>query len=108
MGSDDFRDNEKSVIIDSDDTLTIRLRTAAGETTVLKESLPVLAGEIVDSTKMNAAALDEFVKEQIAAGQGRRRPLLRPSQGDDDEGLRPHPLRQGHRGLLPRGLRRVR
>ena len=66
MGSDDFRDNEKSVIIDSDDTLTIRLRTAAGETTVLKESLPVLAGEIVDSTKMNAAALDEFVKEQIA------------------------------------------
>ena len=66
MGSDDFRDNEKSIIIDSDDTLTIRLRTAAGETTVLKESLPVLAGEIVDSTKMNAAALDEFVKEQIA------------------------------------------
>ena len=66
MGSDDFRDNEKSVIIDSDDTLTIRLRTAAGETTVLKESLPVLAGEIVDSTKMNATALDEFVKEQIA------------------------------------------
>jgi isocitrate dehydrogenase len=66
MGSDDFRDNEKSVIIDSDDTLTIRLRTAAGETTVLKESLPVLAGEIVDSTKMDAAALDEFVKEQIA------------------------------------------
>src|SRR5699024_2572426 len=66
MGSDDFRDNEKSVIIDSDDTLTIRLRTADGATTVLKESLPVLAGEIVDSTKMNAAALDDFVKEQIA------------------------------------------
>ncbi|UVI37566.1 NADP-dependent isocitrate dehydrogenase [Brevibacterium spongiae] len=66
MASGDFRDNEKSVIIDADDTLTIRLRTAAGETQVLKESLPVLAGEIVDSTKMNAAALDEFVKEQIA------------------------------------------
>ena len=69
MGSDDFRDNEKSVIIEADDTLSIRLRTAAGETTVLKESLPVLAGEIVDSTKMNAAALDEFVKDQIAAAK---------------------------------------
>ncbi|WP_210605254.1 NADP-dependent isocitrate dehydrogenase [Brevibacterium oceani] len=66
MGSDDFRDNEKSVIIDGDDTLSIRLRTAAGETVVLKESLPVLDGEIIDSTKMNVAALDEFVKEQIA------------------------------------------
>src|SRR5699024_5507113 len=66
MGSADFRDNEKSVIIDSDDTLTIRLRTAAGEACVLEESLPALAGEIVDSTKMTAAALDEFVKEQIA------------------------------------------
>ncbi|WP_209373601.1 NADP-dependent isocitrate dehydrogenase [Brevibacterium renqingii] len=66
MGSDDFRDNEKSVVLESDDTLTIRLRTAAGETTVLKESLPVLAGEIVDATKMNAAALDAFVKDQIA------------------------------------------
>ncbi|WP_166971258.1 NADP-dependent isocitrate dehydrogenase [Brevibacterium atlanticum] len=65
MGSDDFRDNEQSVIIDGDDTLSIRLRTAAGETVVLKESLPVLDGEIIDSTKMNVAALDEFVKEQI-------------------------------------------
>ena len=66
MGSGDFRDNEKSVIIEADDTLSIRLRTAAGETTVLKESLPVLAGEIVDSTKMNAAALDEFVKDDLS------------------------------------------
>jgi isocitrate dehydrogenase len=36
---------------------------------MLKESLPVLDGEIVDSTKMNVAALDEFVKEQIAAAK---------------------------------------
>jgi isocitrate dehydrogenase len=65
MDSQDFRDNEKSVIIDADDTLTIRLRTESGETQVLKESLPVLAGEIIDATKMDVAALDEFVKEQI-------------------------------------------
>lgn len=66
MSAGDFRDNEKSVILEADDDLTIRLRTEAGETIVLKESLPVLAGEIVDSTKMDAAALDEFVKDQIA------------------------------------------
>src|SRR5699024_7829566 len=65
-GCDDCRDNENSVSSRSDDTLTIRLRTAVGETTVRKQSLPVLDGEIVDSTKMNATALDEFVKEQIA------------------------------------------
>ncbi|WP_413335466.1 NADP-dependent isocitrate dehydrogenase [Brevibacterium sp. GP-SGM9] len=65
MAAGDFRDNEKSVILEADDTLQIRLRTAAGETTVLKESLPVLAGEIVDATKMDAAALGEFVTAQI-------------------------------------------
>ncbi|WP_309131692.1 NADP-dependent isocitrate dehydrogenase [Brevibacterium sp.] len=65
MGEHDFRSNEKSVIIPAEDTLTIRLRTEGGETTVLKESLPVLAGEIVDATKMDAAALDEFLKAQI-------------------------------------------
>lgn len=66
MSAGDFRDNEQSVILEADDDLTIRLRTVAGETIVLKESLPVLADEIVDSTKMDAAALDEFVKDQIA------------------------------------------
>ncbi|MGO2036266.1 MAG: NADP-dependent isocitrate dehydrogenase, partial [Brevibacterium sp.] len=65
MAAGDFRDNEKSVILEADDTLQIRLRTAAGEMTVLKESLPVLAGEIVDATKMDAAALGEFVTAQI-------------------------------------------
>ncbi|RBP66270.1 isocitrate dehydrogenase [Brevibacterium sanguinis] len=66
MGENDFRTNEQSVIIPADDTLTIRLRTESGETRVLKDSLPVLAGEIVDATKMDAAALDEFLKAQIA------------------------------------------
>ncbi len=65
MGEHDFRSNEQSVIIPAEDTLTIRLRTAGGETRVLKESLPVLPGEIVDATKMDAAALDEFLKAQI-------------------------------------------
>ena len=65
MGADDFRDNEKSVVMDGDDTLTIRLVAEDGSTTVLKESVPVLAGEVVDGTVMRAAALDAFLAEQV-------------------------------------------
>ena len=65
LGHDDFRSNEKSVIIPEDDTLTIQLITDQG-TTVLKESVPVLAGEVVDGTFMSAAALDTFLAEQVA------------------------------------------
>ncbi|MHA7263609.1 NADP-dependent isocitrate dehydrogenase [Arthrobacter sp. TMN-37] len=65
MGADDFRSNEKSVVLEADDTLRIQLRTADGGTTVLKESVPVLAGEVVDGTVMRAAALDEFLKAQV-------------------------------------------
>jgi isocitrate dehydrogenase len=66
MGADDFRSNEKSVVIDADTTVTIQHVDADGSTTVLKEAFPVLAGEIVDGTVMRAAALDEFLAAQVA------------------------------------------
>jgi len=65
MGHDDFRSNEKSVVVDHDDTLRIELETADG-TTVLKDDVTVLAGEVVDATFMDVAALRRFVNEQIA------------------------------------------
>ncbi len=65
MDADDFRANEKSVVLESDDALTIQLVGADGSTTVLKESFPVLAGEVVDGTVMRAAALDAFLTAQI-------------------------------------------
>ncbi|RLZ04285.1 isocitrate dehydrogenase (NADP(+)) [Kocuria tytonicola] len=65
LGHDDFRSNEQSVVMPADDTLTIQL-VSGGETTVLKQSVPVLAGEVVDATFMSAAALDEFLKAQVA------------------------------------------
>jgi isocitrate dehydrogenase len=40
-----------------------------GSVTVLKESIPVLAGEIVDATFMSARNLDAFLAEQMAASQ---------------------------------------
>ncbi|KQP64310.1 NADP-dependent isocitrate dehydrogenase [Nocardioides sp. Leaf285] len=66
MGKDDFFSNEKSVVIEADDTLRIEHVAADGTVTVLKESVPVLAGEVVDGTFMNVAALRRFLTEQIA------------------------------------------
>jgi isocitrate dehydrogenase len=66
MVGDDFRHNEKSVVLERDDTLRIELVGQEGETTVLKESVPVLAGEVVDATAMRVAALHEFLAKQVA------------------------------------------
>lgn len=69
MDANDFRHNEQSVILPSADTLTIRHRAADGTETVLKGSLPVLEGEVVDATVMRASALDAFLREQVAAAK---------------------------------------
>ena len=66
MGEHDFRHNEKSVVIEADDTLRVELVGADGTTTVLKESIPVLAGEVVDATFMDVAKLREFLTAQVA------------------------------------------
>jgi isocitrate dehydrogenase len=65
MGADDFRSNEKSVVLEADDTLTIRHVAGDGTETVLKDGVKVLAGEVVDATVMRAAALDAFLAEQV-------------------------------------------
>ncbi|MFI7483041.1 NADP-dependent isocitrate dehydrogenase, partial [Kocuria sp. M1R5S2] len=65
MSADDFRHNEKSVVLEQDDTLTIQHVGRDGTTTVLKDAFPVLTGEVVDATVMRAAALDAFLAEQV-------------------------------------------
>ena len=65
MEHDDFRDAEKSVVIVDDATLRIELVGDDGSATVLRESVPVLADEIVDATVMRVAALREFLVDQI-------------------------------------------
>ncbi len=66
MGQNDFASNEKSVTIETDQSLRIEHVSPEGDLTVLKESVPVLAGEIVDSTFMSTRALRTFLAEQIA------------------------------------------
>ncbi len=67
MDADDFRHNEKSVVLGTDDDLRIELVPAdGGEVVLLKESVPVLAGEVVDGTVMRAEALQRFLRAQVA------------------------------------------
>ncbi|MDQ0802064.1 NADP-dependent isocitrate dehydrogenase [Arthrobacter sp. SLBN-112] len=66
MGQDDFRSNEKSVVIESEGTIAVQLVREDGSVKVLKKAFPVLAGEVIDGTVMRAAALDEFLKAQVA------------------------------------------
>ena len=69
MGQDDFRANEQSVVLEAAGALSIVHVAADGTETVLKPSIPVLAGEVVDSTVMRAAALDSFLREQVATAK---------------------------------------
>ncbi|WP_225095083.1 NADP-dependent isocitrate dehydrogenase [Streptomyces sp. CoH27] len=66
MGVDDFRSTEKSVVISEAGALRIELKGDDGSTTVLRESVPVLEGEVVDASVLRVAALREFLTAQVA------------------------------------------
>ncbi|KUO16124.1 NADP-dependent isocitrate dehydrogenase [Streptomyces dysideae] len=66
MGENDFASTEKSAVITEDGALRIELVAEDGTTTVLRESVPVLKDEVVDASVMRVAALNEFLKAQVA------------------------------------------
>ena len=65
-GLGDFFSNEKSVTISEATDAKIELVATDGSVTVLKESTPLLAGEILDGTFMSKQALTRFLDAQIA------------------------------------------
>ena len=65
MDAGDFRSNEKSVTVDREGALRIELVGDDGEVQVLKEQVPVLAGEVVDGTFMSRDALVAFLERQV-------------------------------------------
>jgi len=69
MDSDDFRHNEQSVILPAEDTLSFVHVAADGTETKLRDDLKVLEGEVVDGTVLRAAALQEFLAEQVKRAQ---------------------------------------
>ncbi|MDF4250235.1 NADP-dependent isocitrate dehydrogenase [Streptomyces sp. WMMB303] len=69
MDGDDFRSTEKSTVLAQDGSLRIELHGDDGSTTVLRESVPVQAGEVVDAAVMRVAALREFLSAQVERAQ---------------------------------------
>ena len=65
MSSGDFASNEKSVTMDAATDAKIEFVDSSGNVTVLKESTPLLAGEVIDATKMSKKALTEFLAAEI-------------------------------------------
>ncbi|MGE0328142.1 MAG: NADP-dependent isocitrate dehydrogenase, partial [Polyangiaceae bacterium] len=66
MSAGDFCHNERSVTLAAATTARIEHVGKDGKVTVLKEKLPLQAGEIIDGTCMSKAALVKFLEEQIA------------------------------------------
>ncbi len=69
MTEGDFFASEKSATVAAATDARIEYVAADGATTVLKNSVPVLAGEVIDTSTMNVAALRKFFGEQIAAAK---------------------------------------
>jgi len=69
LEADDFRHNERSAVVETDGSLRIELVGDDGSVSVLHESVPVLADEVVDATAMRVAALREFLTAQIARAE---------------------------------------
>ncbi|WP_432220889.1 NADP-dependent isocitrate dehydrogenase [Flavobacterium sp. TMP13] len=66
MSEGDFYGSEKSLTVAESNDVKIEFVAKDGSTTVLKESTPLKAGEIIDSSVMNIAALKTFVAKTIA------------------------------------------
>ncbi|MDN2662614.1 NADP-dependent isocitrate dehydrogenase [Psychromonas sp. 14N.309.X.WAT.B.A12] len=65
MSEGDFYSSEQSVVLQQDDDVKIEFTNAAGETSVLKASTPVLKDEVIDSSRMSASALRAFFEQQM-------------------------------------------
>ncbi len=66
MSAGDFRSNEQSVTISEATLVRIEHVANDGTVTVLKDNLPLLAGEIIDGTVMSKRHLVAFLEEQVA------------------------------------------
>ena len=67
MTRGDYFENERSVTVREPTKMRIEFVSREGAVSLLKEGVPLQAGEIVDATVMNVAALRAFYAEQIEA-----------------------------------------
>ena len=66
MDADDFYGSELSVTSKNADEFKVTFIDNTGNETVLKKSIPVLAGEVVDATRMRAKSLQAFYADAIS------------------------------------------
>jgi len=66
MGENDFFSNEKSVTVPETTNVRIEFVAKDGAVTVLKDKLPLKAGEILDGTFLSRKALVAFLEKEIA------------------------------------------
>src|SRR5581483_7195756 len=69
MNDKDFYGSEKSMTVGAPTNVRIEFVDSAGAVKVLKQNIPLLAGEVIDCAVMNVAALRKFYAEQIAAAK---------------------------------------
>ena len=69
MSDKDFYGSEKSTTIGAATNVRIEFVDSAGAVKVLKQSIPLLEGEVIDCAAMNVAALRKFYVEQMAAAK---------------------------------------
>ncbi|HWD85700.1 MAG TPA: NADP-dependent isocitrate dehydrogenase [Solirubrobacteraceae bacterium] len=65
MSDGDFRSTERSLTLDREAQVRIEHVNESGETTLLRDSLPLLEGEVIDASVMRVQALRRFLTEQI-------------------------------------------
>jgi isocitrate dehydrogenase len=69
MSGKDFYGSEKSATVGAATNVRIEFVDPAGAVKVLRQSIPLLKGEVIDCAVMNVAALRKFYAEQMAAAK---------------------------------------
>ena len=72
MSSGDFYGSEKSMTVAEATSTRIEFLSKDGKVTVLKDTLPLKAGEVIDASVMSRRALRKFYAEQIVAAKKER------------------------------------
>lgn len=69
MGENDFATNEKSLTLSQNTNIKIVHQNTDGKIEILKDSFPLLKGEIIDTTFMSKKALLSFIEKEISSAK---------------------------------------
>ena len=108
MRGGDFYHGEKSMTLSHACEVRMDLVTKSGKTIVLRPTVSLLEGEVIDSMFMSKKALCTFFEKEMEHAQEARPAVLAARQGDDDEGVAPDRVRPRGAGVLQGRVREAR